>query len=115
METEFALSMGTQRWPLPAAAEEITLGRAANADVRLPADDGISRIHARLVRTDGVWTLHDASRNGTGLNGRRLTGPTALTPNDQIHIGRAVLTFHASAPATPAPEPVEAHPAPAAS
>ncbi len=96
METEFALSLGTQRWPLPSTAQEITLGRAANADVRLPADDQISRIHARLVRTGAAWTLHDASRNGTGLNGRRLTAPTPLTNNDQIHIGRSVVTFHAT-------------------
>ncbi|TDC14305.1 FHA domain-containing protein, partial [Kribbella albertanoniae] len=104
METEYALSLGTQRWPLPSSAEEITLGRAANADVRLPADDQISRIHARLVRTGADWTLHDASRNGTGLNGRRLTAPTALTNSDQIHIGRSVITFHATpagAPTTP--------------
>ncbi|MFC9690801.1 FHA domain-containing protein [Kribbella sp. NPDC056951] len=104
METEFALSLGTQRWPLPSTATEITLGRAANADVRLPADDQISRIHARLVRTGAAWALHDASRNGTGLNGRRLTAPTALTNNDQIHIGRSVLTFHAT-PAAASPEP----------
>ncbi|MFF1821574.1 FHA domain-containing protein [Kribbella sp. NPDC058245] len=101
METEFALSIGTQRWPLPAGAEEITIGRAANADVRLPAEDQISRIHARLTRTGASWTLHDASRNGTGLNGRRLTAPTPLTDGDQVHIGRSVLTFHAT-PAAPA-------------
>ncbi|MFI5729147.1 FHA domain-containing protein [Kribbella sp. NPDC051587] len=104
METEFALSLGTQRWPLPAPAEEITLGRAANADVRLPADDQISRIHARLTRTGATWTLHDASRNGTGLNGRRLTESTPLTDGDQIHIGRSVLTFHAT-PAAPGGPP----------
>lgn len=101
METEFTLSLGTQRWPLPSTAEEITLGRAANADVRLPADDQISRIHARLVRTGGAWVLHDASRNGTGLNGRRLTAPTPLTNNDQVHIGRSVITFHAAVPGQP--------------
>jgi hypothetical protein len=100
VETEFALSIGTQRWPLPAGAEEITIGRAANADVRLPAEDQISRIHARLTRTGATWTLHDASRNGTGLNGRRLTASTPLTDGDQIHIGRSVLTFHAT-PAAP--------------
>ncbi|MFB6719325.1 FHA domain-containing protein [Kribbella sp. NPDC056345] len=105
METEFALSLGTQRWPLPSSAEEITLGRAANADVRLPADDQISRIHARLVRTGAAWTLHDASRNGTGLNSRRLTAPTPLSNGDQIHIGRSVLTFHATPAAPPAATP----------
>jgi len=105
VETEFALSLGTQRWPLPATADEITLGRAANADIRLPPDDQISRIHARLVRTGATWALHDASRNGTGLNGRRLTAPTQLTDNDQINIGRSVLTFHATPAAASTTQP----------
>ena len=114
METEFALSLGTQRWTLPAESDTITIGRASNADVRLQADDQISRIHARLGRTGTTWTLHDESRNGTGLNGRRLAAPTPLTEGDRIHIGRSVLTFHETpvqAPAEPAPSPAASAPA----
>ena len=113
METEFALSLGTQRWTLPAESDTITIGRASNADVRLQADDQISRIHARLGRTGTTWTLYDESRNGTGLNGRRLAAPTPLTEGDRIHIGRSVLTFHetpAQAPAEPAPNPAASAP-----
>ncbi|MFC6155268.1 FHA domain-containing protein [Kribbella jiaozuonensis] len=105
METEFVLSLGEQRWTLPAEADTITIGRASNADIRLQADDQISRIHARLSRDGTTWTLHDESRNGTGLNGHRITAPTALTTGDRIHIGRSVLTFHKSTipdPVTPA-------------
>ncbi|TCC34620.1 FHA domain-containing protein [Kribbella sindirgiensis] len=100
METEFVLSLGEQQWTLQAGTDTITIGRASNADIRLQADDQISRIHARLSRDGTTWTLHDESRNGTGLNGRRLTAPTALTTGDRIHIGRSVLTFHK--PTTPA-------------
>ncbi|WP_350278241.1 FHA domain-containing protein [Kribbella sp. HUAS MG21] len=101
METEFVLSLGDQRWTLPAGADTITIGRASNADIRLQADDQISRIHARLTRDAATWTLHDESRNGTGLNGHRLTTPTPLTTGDRIHIGRSVLTFHKSTLPTP--------------
>ncbi|TDD17197.1 FHA domain-containing protein [Kribbella turkmenica] len=94
METEFAVSLGSQRWTLPADGDTITIGRGSNADIRLPSDDQISRIHARLDRTGTTWTLVDESRNGTALNGRRLASPTPLTNNDRIHIGRSVLTFH---------------------
>ncbi|MER7243751.1 FHA domain-containing protein [Kribbella sp. NPDC000426] len=94
METEFVLSLGEQRWTLPPEADTITIGRASNADIRLQADDQISRIHARLTREATTWTLHDESRNGTGLNGHRITAPTALSTGDRIHIGRSVLTFH---------------------
>ncbi|MFD7154493.1 FHA domain-containing protein [Kribbella sp. NPDC059898] len=93
METEFVLSLDDQRWPLPSGATTITIGRASNADIRLQADDQISRIHARLTREATTWTLHDESRNGTGLNGHRLTAPTPLTNGDRIHIGRSILTF----------------------
>ena len=113
METEFALSLGTERWTLPAESDTITIGRASNADIRLQADDQISRIHARLGRTGTTWTLYDESRNGTGLNGRRLAAPTALTEGDRIHIGRSVLTFHETpvqAPTEPAPSPAESSP-----
>lgn len=108
------LSLGEQQWTLQAGTDTFTIGRASNADIRLQADDQISRIHARLSRDGGTWTLHDESRNGTGLNGRRITGPTPLTTGDRIHIGRSVLTFTKS-PAQPeaeAPQPPEPTPTP---
>lgn len=108
------LSLGEQQWTLQAGTDTFTIGRASNADIRLQADDQISRIHARLSRDGGTWTLHDESRNGTGLNGRRITAPTPLTTGDRIHIGRSVLTFTKS-PAQPeadAPQPPEPTPAP---
>ncbi|MFG1906003.1 FHA domain-containing protein [Kribbella sp. NPDC048928] len=116
METECVLSLGDQRWTLPPGTDTITLGRASNADIRLQADDQISRIHARLTRDGDTWYLHDESRNGTGLNGHRLTAPTPLTQGDQIHIGRSVLTFHTPAPtaAITAPPPTGSHAAPPA-
>ncbi|TDW69661.1 FHA domain-containing protein [Kribbella pratensis] len=103
------LSLGEQRWTLPAEADTITIGRASNADIRLQADDQISRIHARLARDGATWTLHDESRNGTGLNGHRITAPTALSTGDRIHIGRSVLTFHKSTIPDPV-TPTAAHP-----
>ncbi|HEY3557740.1 MAG TPA: FHA domain-containing protein [Kribbella sp.] len=107
VETECVLSLGDQRWTLPPGTDTITLGRASNADIRLQADDQISRIHARLTRAGDTWLLHDESRNGTGLNGHRLTAPTPLNPGDRIHIGRSVLTFQTTTPTQPptAPDP----------
>ncbi len=95
------LSLGEQQWTLSAGTDTITIGRASNADIRLQADDQISRIHARLNRDGATWILHDESRNGTGLNGRRITAPTPLTTGDRIHIGRSILTFHKSTTQTP--------------
>lgn len=102
------LSLGEQQWTLAAGTDTISIGRASNADIRLQADDQISRIHARLNRDGDSWTLHDESRNGTGLNGRRITAPTPLTTGDRIHIGRSVLTFTESATPSPADAPAQA-------
>ncbi|MEU8222168.1 FHA domain-containing protein [Kribbella sp. NPDC048915] len=104
MKTEFVLSLGDQQWTLPDELDTLSIGRASNADIRLQADDQISRIHARLRREGDGWTLYDESRNGTGLNDRRITAPTRLTTGDRIHIGRSVLTFTKSAlPGEPTP------------
>ncbi|MCX5744387.1 MAG: GGDEF domain-containing protein [Proteobacteria bacterium] len=70
------------------------IGRAQKAEVRL-MDDGVSRNHAS-VRFEGedLWLDDMASRNGTFVNGERLTEPRRLVEGDKIQIGRTtVLRF----------------------
>jgi pSer/pThr/pTyr-binding forkhead associated (FHA) protein len=53
-----------------------------------------SRRHARIVVAEGRATLEDlGSKNGTRLNGKRLSSPTVLADRDEVRIGDAVLTF----------------------
>ncbi|HEY1555694.1 MAG TPA: GGDEF domain-containing protein [Kofleriaceae bacterium] len=71
-----------------------TIGRISGAEVRLD-DDGISRKHA-CVRVDGerAWVEDLGSRNGTIVNGTRISGTQELRDGDKIQIGRAtVLRF----------------------
>jgi hypothetical protein len=50
----------------------VTLGRAKNNDLLLP-DPAVSKFHASFVRgSDGVWSVTDASSNGTWLDGQKL-------------------------------------------
>ena len=69
----------------------ITLGRAANCDICMPAGaEGVSRRHARLRWDEGQWLLADLnSRWGTHLNGTRLDPETEvpLTEADLVGIG----------------------------
>ena len=70
------------------------IGRVPTADVRLE-DDGISRSHAR-VRSEGekAWIEDLSSRNGTYVNGTRITSATELQDGDKIQVGRStVLRF----------------------
>jgi diguanylate cyclase (GGDEF)-like protein len=71
------------------------IGRAPECTVRI-TDDGISRSHARLRReSGGAITLEDrGSRNGTFVNGTRISTATELREGDKIQIGRTtVLRF----------------------
>ncbi len=80
-----------RRWELSGTA---TVGRSLAADVVL-ADPHVSRVHARLERVGGVWTVLDdgLSRNGTWVNGRRLQGRAQLRDRDRLRVGDSVLVF----------------------
>jgi DNA-binding winged helix-turn-helix (wHTH) protein len=69
------------------------IGRAS--DAAIPIDSpGISRHHARIVVTDGEATLEDlGSKNGTQLNGSRMTKPSRLSNGDEIRLGAVMLIF----------------------
>jgi len=71
-----------------------TLGRADECNVRL-SDDGLSRIHAQIVRVAGNWMLTDkGSTNGTYLNDVRVQSPSRLKDGDRVQIGAtATLRF----------------------
>jgi two-component system cell cycle response regulator len=72
----------------------ITLGRSPQAELRLD-DDGISRNHARIRSETGKsWVEDLSSRNGTFVNGERITGGVELKDGDKIQVGRGtVLRF----------------------
>ena len=84
--------------PIPLEREEVILGRALEADVRVN-DTQVSRQHARVtsLKKEGAipteYVLTDlASRNGTFLNGRRVTSER-LQNGDKIAIGETILRF----------------------
>jgi hypothetical protein len=55
-------------------SEEVTIGRAHNADLELSADTRISRKHCVLRRDNQtkLFTIEDLSMEGTSVNGNRL-------------------------------------------
>lgn len=73
---------------------ETILGRHPECDVVLDAG-AVSRQHAKVVLTDGEYLLADLnSRNGTFLNGRLISQPTALQDGDLIRICDLELGYH---------------------
>ena len=72
--------------------DEILIGRHASADIRL-ADMSVSRYHAMLGVSDGVWTITDlGSTSGTFVNGVPVK-KKILHANDVIIIGSRRLTL----------------------
>lgn len=67
------------------------IGRAPNVELRVE-DDGISRTHARIrAETGRAWVEDMGSRNGTFVNGTKVTAPTELRDGDKIQVGRGTV------------------------
>ena len=77
-----------------------TMGRSGDNNV-VVEDLFVSRRHAAIViHHDKSFVLHDtASKNGTYLNGSRISGPTPLNAGDEIRIcNRQFVFFTRTAP-----------------
>jgi pSer/pThr/pTyr-binding forkhead associated (FHA) protein len=73
----------------------VTIGRRREADVAIPWDPEMSRLHAELELRAGEWTICDDgfSQNGTWVNGLRLAGRRRLADGDVLRLGRTTLAF----------------------
>ena len=81
----------------------LAVGRGEGADVRLD-DPEVSSLHAELERIGGDWVLIDdgLSRNGSFVNGDRVTGRRRLRDGDALRFGQTLVVFRA--PGEPAGE-----------
>ena len=68
--------------------------RHAN-DVALEWDTEVSRLHAELECLGGEWTVADdgLSRNGSFLNGQRISGRQRLRDGDVLRVGRTQIAY----------------------
>ncbi|MCI5845594.1 MAG: FHA domain-containing protein [Oscillospiraceae bacterium] len=72
---------------IPLEADEILIGRHGSADIRLP-DMSISRYHAVLYVSNGIWRVVDLdSKSGTFVNGVKIDHQAILKPMDEICFG----------------------------
>jgi DNA-binding winged helix-turn-helix (wHTH) protein len=72
---------------------ENILGRGADSLVWIDAQS-VSRRHARLMVASGLATLEDlGSKNGTFVNGIRLSAPVALRDGDELRVGSVPMTL----------------------
>ena len=80
---------------------QLTVGRREDNDVPLPWDREVSRLHAQIERIKHEWCLVDEglSRNGSYLNGSRITGKRRLADGDRLCFGATLITFRTPAAA----------------
>jgi hypothetical protein len=78
----------------------VTIGRREEADIAIPWDPELSRLHASLDLQAGEWTISDdgLSQNGTWVNGMRLVGRRRLADGDLVRVGRTEIAYHDPVP-----------------
>ena len=78
-----------------AGMERLSVGRGAGNELSLPWDTEVSRLHAELEQIAGEWTVSDdgLSRNGTFVNGNRISGRTRLRDGDLLRVGRTSIAY----------------------
>ncbi len=76
-------------------ARTLTVGRRFEADIALPWDREVSRLHAQFEFKAGEWTVDDDgwSQNGTFVNEMRLDGQRRLQDGDIIRCGQTNIAF----------------------
>lgn len=73
-------------------ASRLTLGRAVDCDLVIDAE-GVSRVHALLVNSEGSWFIRDNnSKNGIHVNGKQLK-ESWLESGDVVQMGTFIFKF----------------------
>jgi hypothetical protein len=76
------------------SGQRVTLGKASTNVVSLAHDETVSRLHAVLENLGFAWSIRDlGSRNGTYLNGERISAERVLRSGDEVRIGKSRLIF----------------------
>jgi len=79
---------------IPLGGERVTIGKSSTNVVSLEHDSTVSRVHAVLERLGFAWSIRDVgSRNGTYLNGEKISAERVLRSGDELRVGKSRLVF----------------------
>src|SRR3954454_21059101 len=100
---------GAQRlFILEPGIERVAIGRSTGNDIALQWDTEVSRLHAELERLGDEWTAADdgLSRNGSFVNGQRISGRHRLRDGDVVRVGRTQIAYRVPDPSVSSPTAV---------
>jgi hypothetical protein len=76
------------------SGQRVTVGKAPTNLVSLEHDSTVSRLHAVLENLGFAWSVRDVgSRNGTYLNGEKISAERILRSGDELRVGKSRLIF----------------------
>jgi serine phosphatase RsbU (regulator of sigma subunit) len=79
---------------VPLESERMTLGRSSTADLSFTEDNGLSRLHLAFERSGSGMLVRDLnSKNGTVVNGNKVTDAHMLKPNDKVACGHLLIVY----------------------
>jgi pSer/pThr/pTyr-binding forkhead associated (FHA) protein len=83
---------------IPLSGNNISLGRDAKRSQIVFQDRSVSRLHARIIKSQDSYRIYDeGSSSGTYVNYEKLgLSPQPLNDQDRIHLGRVHLRFRRS-------------------
>ena len=88
------LSPDGQTRIVPLDCDRISLGRSSITELCYPDDSGLSRQHLAFEKQGDDWLIRDlGSKNGTLLNGVRISSAQVLKPGDRVTAGHLILIF----------------------
>jgi len=83
---------------VPLDGDQMVIGRHPDCDIVLDVG-AVSRQHAQILRVGNDHFVEDlGSRNGTIINGERITGRYRLRENDRLKVCDVLFTFHTTPP-----------------
>jgi serine phosphatase RsbU (regulator of sigma subunit) len=88
------LSPDGQSRLVPLEGEGVSLGRSSTADLCYASDTALSKKHLAIEKDGEEWALRDlGSKNGTMLNGAKISDRMPLKSGDRITAGHLIIVY----------------------
>lgn len=94
MSSHLEVNRPSGRELIPLDGQRMTVGKASSNAVSLDHDPTVSRLHAILENHGSAWSIRDVgSRNGTYVNGEKITAERVLRSGDEVRVGKSRLVY----------------------